>query len=159
MLSQRSVPIFVLCVRLCILRVANGQKFCLRHTLLHNGLVPGLWLAVIFGRVPLSWKVALPPLIKCGLPPAAAAFVAFSAAIMKANKQQILLLRTAHKSPFAVAHLDGCSSSLPTLAKKKKKSGAKYPCAPIKFYHVSHVCEKKKFIFLGPKSQTKRKSN
>jgi len=41
----------------------------------------------------------------------------------------------------------------------QKKSGAKYPCAPIKFYHVSHVCEKKKFIFLGPKSQTKRKSN
>lgn len=130
MLSQRSVPIFVLCVRLCILRVANGQKFCLRHTLLHNGLVPGLWLAVIFGRVPLSWKVALPPLIKCGLPPAAAAFVAFSAAIMKANKQQILLLRTAHKSPFAVAHLDGCSSSLPTLAKKKKKKWSKISVCP-----------------------------
>jgi len=67
-----------------------------------------------FGRVPLSWKVPLPPLIKCGLPPAAAAFVAFSAAIMKANKQQIPLLCTAHKSPFEVAHLDALAH--PTIS-------------------------------------------
>jgi len=33
---------------------------------------------------------------------------------MKANKQQIPLLRTAHKSPFEVAHLDALAH--PTIS-------------------------------------------
>lgn len=134
-----------------ILRPAQGPNFCLSFspTLYHNGLACSPdscgWLAV-FGRVPMSWKVAVPPLIKCGLWPATAASVAFNAAIMKANKQQILLPCTAHKNPFGAAHLEEAPSlSWFWFCFEKMEENNR---GPIKFHHVSHVCRKKEKFFL-----------